>query len=38
MKGIEIGDLVMETTSAFACPAIHRVGYLEDRFKGGAGL
>lgn len=37
MKEIEIGDLVTETSSAFAYPAIHRVGYLENRFKGDDG-
>ncbi|MED4455924.1 hypothetical protein [Metabacillus fastidiosus] len=34
IKNIEIGDLVIETSSTFVYPAINRVGYLREIFEG----
>lgn len=38
IKDIKIGDLVTETSSAFTYPAINRVGYLREIFKGEDGF
>ena len=34
IKDVNVGDLVVETSSAFMYPAINRVGYLKEIFKG----
>ncbi|MCP3742722.1 hypothetical protein [Rossellomorea sp. BNER] len=38
MKEINEGDLVVEISSAFANPAINRVGYLKEIFTGEDGF